>query len=51
MDVVAKAEVSADSGSVQEYYPEDRSRFLLRNVVTFIQLMVVSLLRWLVSGL
>jgi hypothetical protein len=50
MDVVAKAEASDDSGSVQEYYPEDASRFLLRNV-NFIHIIVVSLLRCLVSGL
>ena len=47
VDVVAKAEVSADSGSVQQYYPEDGGRFLLRNVVICIHIMVVSLLRWL----
>jgi hypothetical protein len=51
VDVVVKAETSADSGSVQEYCPEDASRFLLRKVVTFIHIIVVSLLRWLVSGL
>ena len=47
VDVVAKAEVFADSGSVQEYYPEDGGRFLLRNV-TCVN-MFVSLLRWLDS--
>jgi hypothetical protein len=45
VDVVAKAEVSTDSGSVQEYYPEDGGRFLLRNV-TCVNIMAVSLLRW-----
>jgi hypothetical protein len=46
VDVVAKAEVSADSGSIQDYYPEDGGRFPLRNV-TCVHIMVVSLLRWL----
>jgi hypothetical protein len=49
MDVVAKAEMSADSGSVQEYYPEHGGRFLLRNI-TCIHIVVVSLLRCLDCG-